>query len=117
MEHAGGPEIQSESDLLALRRQPEVGTIHRAPVFAVWLIVPMRREVSNRDTSRSAFSAINRFCVFFRFKLRQRSIRAPESEVAHKWARWLHNPYRPGDPERFTAGGRIRSCSSQHCKI
>ena len=32
-----------------------------------------------------------------------------ESEVAHKWARWLHNPCRLGDPHRFRAGGRIRS--------
>ena len=32
-----------------------------------------------------------------------------ESEVAHKWARWLHNPCRLGGPDRFRAGGRIRS--------
>ena len=31
-----------------------------------------------------------------------------ESEVAHKWARWLHNPCRPGGPHRFRAGGRIK---------
>ena len=31
-----------------------------------------------------------------------------ESEVAHKWARWLHNHCRLGGPHRFTAGGRIR---------
>ena len=30
-------------------------------------------------------------------------------EVAHKWARWLHNPCRLGGPHRFRAGGRIRS--------
>ena len=34
--------------------------------------------------------------------------RGTESEVAHKWARWLHNPCRLGDPHRFRAGGRIR---------
>ena len=45
MEHAGVLEIQSESDLLALRQQLEAGTIHRASVCAVWLIVPMHREV------------------------------------------------------------------------
>ena len=32
-----------------------------------------------------------------------------EPEVAHKWARWLHNPYRLGSPHRFRPGGRIRS--------
>ena len=32
-----------------------------------------------------------------------------ESEVAHKWARWLHNPCPLGGPHRFRAGGRIRS--------
>ena len=31
-----------------------------------------------------------------------------ESEVAHKWARWLHNPYRLGESHRFSAGGRIK---------
>ena len=31
-----------------------------------------------------------------------------ESEVAHKWARWLHNPCCPGGPHRFRAGGRIK---------
>ena len=30
-----------------------------------------------------------------------------ESEVAHKWARWLHNPCRLGGPHRFRAGGQI----------
>ena len=34
--------------------------------------------------------------------------RGAESEVAHKWARWLHNPCRLGGPHRFIAGGRIR---------
>ena len=28
--------------------------------------------------------------------------------MAHKWARWLHNPYRLGGPRRFKAGGKIR---------
>ena len=37
------------------------------------------------------------------------SERGPESEVAHKWARWLHNPCRLEGPHRFKAGGRIRS--------
>ena len=37
------------------------------------------------------------------------SERGTESEVAHKWARWLHNPCRLGDPHRFKAGDKIRS--------
>ena len=37
------------------------------------------------------------------------SERGAKSEVAHLWARWLHNPCRLGDPLRFQAGGRIRS--------
>ena len=36
------------------------------------------------------------------------SERGAESEVAHKWARWLHNPCRLGCPHRFRGGGRIR---------
>ena len=30
----------------------------------------------------------------------------PESEVAHKWARWLHHSCRLGGPHRFRAGGQ-----------
>ena len=37
------------------------------------------------------------------------SERGAKSEVAHKWARWLHQPCRLGDPLRFRAGGKIRS--------
>ena len=33
--------------------------------------------------------------------------RGAKSEVAHKWARWLHNPCRLGGPHRFIAVGRI----------
>ena len=32
------------------------------------------------------------------------SERGTESEVAPKWARWLHNPCRLGGPHRFKAG-------------
>ena len=35
--------------------------------------------------------------------------RGAESEVAHKWAGWLHNPRRLGGPLRFRARGRFRS--------
>ena len=31
-----------------------------------------------------------------------------KSEVAHKWARCLHNPCRLGGPQRFRLGGSIR---------
>ena len=37
------------------------------------------------------------------------SERGAESQVAHKWARWLHNLCRLGGPHRFRAGGRITS--------
>ena len=37
------------------------------------------------------------------------SERGAESEVAHKWPKWLPHPCRIGDPHRFRAGGRIRS--------
>ena len=36
------------------------------------------------------------------------SQRGAESEVAHKWAGWVHNPCCLGGPHRFTTGGRIR---------
>ena len=35
--------------------------------------------------------------------------RGTKSEVAHLWARWLHNPCRLGEPLRFRAGDKIRS--------
>ena len=34
--------------------------------------------------------------------------RGAETEMAHKWARWLHNPCHLGGPHRFKAGARIR---------
>ena len=34
------------------------------------------------------------------------SERGAESEVAHKWARWLHNPCHLGGPHRFKGGGQ-----------
>ena len=37
------------------------------------------------------------------------SERGRELEVAQKWARWLHNPCRLGGPHGFGAGERIRS--------
>ena len=37
------------------------------------------------------------------------SERGAKSEVAHKWAKWLPQPCRIGDPHRFRAGGKIRS--------
>ena len=35
--------------------------------------------------------------------------RGTESEVAHKWARWLHDPCRPGVLKCFRAEDRTRS--------
>ena len=34
------------------------------------------------------------------------SERGAETEVAHKWARWLRNPYRLAGPHRFKDGGQ-----------
>ena len=35
--------------------------------------------------------------------------RGANSEMAHKWAKWLRHPCRLGDPHRCRAGGKIRS--------
>ena len=35
--------------------------------------------------------------------------RGAKSEVAHKWAKWLPHPCRIGEPNRYRAGGKIRS--------
>ena len=45
------------------------------------------------------------------------SERGAKSEVAHLWARWLHNPCRLGDPHRFRAGGRIRSGALKRAEL
>ena len=37
------------------------------------------------------------------------SERGAESELAHLWARWLHNLCRLGDPHRRRAEGKISS--------
>ena len=37
--------------------------------------------------------------------------RGAKSEVAHLWANWLSHPCRLGDPDRFRAGGKIRSAA------
>ena len=37
------------------------------------------------------------------------SERGIKSEMAHEWARWLHNPCRLGEPHRFRAGDKIRN--------
>ena len=39
---------------------------------------------------------------------RPRFSASAKSQVAHQWARWLHNPCHLGGPQRFRAGGRIR---------
>ena len=36
------------------------------------------------------------------------SERGGKSDVAQKWAKWLHHPCRLGDPHHFRAGGKIR---------
>ena len=43
-----------------------------------------------------------------RMGVRTGSERGGKLEVAHKWARWLHNLCRLGGPHRFKAGGTIR---------
>ena len=35
--------------------------------------------------------------------------RGAKSEVAHKWAKWLHHPCHFEDPHHCRAGGKIRS--------
>ena len=45
----------------------------------------------------------------FRLGVPTASERGAESEVAHKWVRWLHNPCRLGGRRRFRAGDNIRS--------
>ena len=42
------------------------------------------------------------------------SERGAESEVAPKWARWLHNPCSLGGPHRFKAGNLNKKKITSH---
>ena len=41
--------------------------------------------------------------------VRKASERGTQSQVANKWAGWLHNPFRLRCPQHFRAGDKIRS--------
>ena len=58
----------------------------------------------SQPTNRPASSMTPTACG-----LRSGSQRATKMELTHKWANWLHNPYRLGGPQRSRGGDKIRS--------
>ena len=102
MEHVGVLETQSESDLLALRRLLEAGTIHWASVCAVWLIVPLHCEVHS-GIPFLMYASCNK-CIWHDMQDMLHHICttwAPSSEL---YARgYLLSPGIAGDPRRAAA--------------
>ena len=66
------------------------------------------RRMCNRCAFQSSTSGQGGYITPAALGVPTASKRGAKSEVAHKWARWLHNPCRLGSPHRFRAGGKIR---------
>ena len=80
--------------------------------WARWLHNPCRMGVPTASergaTSELAHKWAGGYITPTAWGVSTASKRGAESKVAHKWARWLHNAYRLGGPQRFRAGGKIR---------
>ena len=88
-----------------IRSGPQVGKVATYPV-PPWGSPPLQSEGQNQKWPTSGQGG---YMTPAASGVPTASERGAESEVAHKWARWLHNPCRLGGPHRFRAGGRIRS--------
>ena len=91
---------------------------HPCPQDSLWPIYPCMPQChpqsfawrSGGQNQRWPTSGLGGYMSPFAGVVPTASKRGAESEVAHKRARWLHNPYHLGGPDRFRAGGgRIRS--------
>ena len=84
---------------------PQVGKVATSPL-PYWGSPPLQSRGQNQKTPTSGQSGYLTPAVL---GIPTASERGGESEVAHKWAKWLPHPCRIGDPHRFRAGGKIRS--------
>ena len=88
-----------------VRSGPEVGQVARKPL-PPWGSPPLQ---SGGQIQKWPTSGQGGYITPAAWGVSGASKRGAESEVARKWARWLHNPCRLGGPHRFKAGGRIGS--------
>ena len=88
-----------------LRRGPQVGKVATSPLPPRGS-PPLQSGVQNQKWPTNGQGG---YITLAASGVPTASKRGAKSEVAHKWARWLHHPCRLGDPHRFKAGGEIRS--------
>ena len=88
-----------------IRSGPQVGKVATSPL-PPWGSPPLQRGGQNQ---KWPINEQGGYITPAASGIPTSSERGAKSEVAHKWARWLHHPYRLGDPHRFRAGGKIRS--------
>ena len=88
-----------------IRSGPQVGKRATSPL-PYWGSPPVQSWGQNQ---RWPTSGQNGYLTRAVSRIPTASKRGAKSEVAHKWAKWLPHPCRIGDPNRFIAGGKIRS--------
>ena len=89
-----------------IRGGPQVGKVSTKPMLP-WGSPPLQSGGQNR---RLPTSGQGGYITPAAWGVPTASERGATSEVAHKWARCLHNPCCLGGPHRFRAGGRIEGC-------
>ena len=79
--------------------------------WAAWLNNPCRlgglEALEIGQNQRCPTSRMGGYITFAAWGVPTASERGAESEVAHKWAGWLHNPCFQGGAHRFRARGKI----------
>ena len=88
-----------------IRSGPQVGEVATSPL-PYWGAPPLQSGGQNQKWPTSGQSGYLTPAVSGSPSAAERGA---ESEVAHKWAKWLPHPCRIGEPHRCRAGGRIRS--------
>ena len=85
-----------------IRSGPQVGKMATSPL-PYWGSPPLQ---SGGQNQKWPTSGQNGYLTPAVSGIPTASERGAESEVAHKWAKWLPHPCRIGDPHRFRAGGQ-----------
>ena len=98
----GGPQHFRAGD--RIRGGPQVGRVATQPLPPG----DPHRFTTGGQNQKWPTSGPGGYITLAGWRCQTASQRGSESEVAHKWAGWRHNPCRPGGPHRFTEGGKIR---------
>ena len=102
LQYRGSPPLQSGGKI---RSGPQVGEMATSPL-PYRGSPPLQSEGQNQKWPTSGQSGYLTPAVS---GIPTASKRGAKSEVAHKWAKWLHHACRIGDLHRCKAGGKIRS--------